>query len=137
MSINTKKGFTLVETVIALAVGIITVTMMVLIFTMGLKSIYAIKNIQELNSSAMLFLDRITYLIKRGEAFDFSTPGALRITLPDGTEEIIDATFFTDNNIDSATTNFQEMNRSIQLNFDIEKGSESFSGHTTIAKRVF
>ena len=137
MFINTKKtsGFTLMETVVALSLGMILTAMIVFVFTAGLKNIRKIKNIQTLNSSASFFLDTATYRIKRGEIFDATTPGELKFISP--TLDPINKSFFINNGADEATTTFTEFQKSIRLNFIIQKGSETFSATTTIAKRAF
>jgi type II secretory pathway pseudopilin PulG len=132
-----NSGFTLMETVIALGLGLITTALVMSVFSAGLKNIRTIKNTQVLNSSATFFLDKVTYWIKQGKKFDVSpTKNKLTITLPDNTTTIIDKMTFGNSDMD-ATTTFTLMKKSVQLNFIIQKGSEILSATTTIAQRAF
>lgn len=48
-----NKGFTLIETIIALALGLLATTMILYIFTVGLSHIRTIKNTENLHSNTM------------------------------------------------------------------------------------
>jgi len=132
-----EHGFTLIETIVALGIGLLATTMVFYIFTLGLKNIQEIKYTQALNSSAIFFLDRATYLIKQGENFDTSDSNRLIIDGGTPNEISIDNLFFTANNIDTATTTFTGMTKSIRINFIIQEGSKILSATTTIAQRAF
>jgi prepilin-type N-terminal cleavage/methylation domain-containing protein len=137
--IKNKRGFTLMETIVALGIGLLATTMIFYIFTLGLKNVEEIKNTQALNSSAIFFIDRATYLIKQGGNFSTTTDGSiekLNFFINGDSEEIASSTFGS-YDIDVTKLKFALMARSIQLTFTIEKDSKTLSGQTTIAQRAF
>lgn len=142
MFINIKKnsGFTLIETIVALGLGLITAAMVMTVFTTGLKHIRGIKDGEALNSNAIFFLNTAGYWIKQGESFQITTePSGLQkldITLPSDIKTI-DKNAFGDNDINVTKLTFTKMAKSIRLTFKIEKGSEKLEGATTIAQRAF
>ena len=133
-----EQGFTLMETIVALGIGLLANTMIFYIFTLGLKNIRTIKNTESLHSNANFFLNTLTYWIKQGKNLEVlpASPGnILEITLPDNSTTTIDKSLLEINGV-SATTTFKKMEKSIQLNFIIQKGSASTSATTTIAQRT-
>lgn len=134
-----EHGFTLMETIVALGIGLLATTMIFYIFTAGLKNIQEIKDTQILNSSAIFFIDRTTYLIKQGENFSTTTDGSIEKLnfFINGDPEEIGSSTFGSYNIDVTKLKFALMASSTQLNFTIEKGSNKLSGQTTVAQRAF
>jgi type II secretory pathway pseudopilin PulG len=133
------NGFSLIETVIALGLGMITMAMVMTIFANGLKNIRMMKDSQALNSAATSFMSTANYWIKQGKSFRVlpTSPGKiLEITLPDNSTTSIDKSILGINGI-TATTTFTKMAKSVRINFLIQKGSEILSATTTVAQRTF
>ncbi len=131
-----NKGFSLIETIIALGLGMITMAMVMGIFAQGLLYIRTMKNNQVLNASATDFINTADYWIKQGQNFDASIPGQLKITLPGGTTHTIDKSLLEVNGI-SATTTFIKMTRSVRINLFVQRGSDTLSATTALAQRSF
>ena len=133
------NGFTLIETIVALGIGLLATTMILYIITTGFGHIRAIKNAENLHSNANFSLNTLTYWVKQGKNLEVlpASPGnILEITLQDNSTTTIDKSLLEINGV-SATTTFNKMEKSVQLNFIIQKGSETFSATTTITQRAF
>lgn len=143
-----QKGFTLVEVIVGLSLGISVSIMVASVATLGLKQIRIIENNAKLHSSATFLLNTITYWVKQSNniSVDPISPSNLLITLPDlskkeikkdGSSIKIDDAIFNPNDIEVTALNFQAMPHSVQLSFSLKiTGSkETFSATTTIAQR--
>jgi len=143
---KSKSGFTLVETIVAIGIGLLATTMLFYIFTFGLRNIQTIKNTEKLHSEANFLLNTFTYWIKQGE--NVTTSGStLEIEFPDlplktitksvDDRVTLDGTPITSDDIQVTDLNFTGMSRSVQIRFTIEakNGDENFSATTTIAQR--
>lgn len=140
-------GFTLVETIVSLGLGLLVTGMILSIFTVGLSHIRNMKNNEGLHSNAVFLLNTLTYWIKQGENLSVTPPSTLEITLPDSsvkeiTKDInnditIDGTKFNTDDVELTILNFTQMARSVQINFTLKSrlGTETLSATTTIAQR--
>jgi prepilin-type N-terminal cleavage/methylation domain-containing protein len=146
LSKKNKSGFTLLETLVAIGIGLVATAVLFHIFTFGLKAIRTIQNTESLHSEANFLLNTFTYWIKQGG--NVTTSGStLEIEFPDSSITTIatssddritlDGTPITSDNIKVTDLNFTKMSRSVQIRFTIEakSGDETFSATTTIAQR--
>jgi type II secretory pathway pseudopilin PulG len=140
-----KSGFTLMETIVALGLGLLATTMILYIVTTGFGYIRAIKNAENLHSNANFLLNTLTYWVKQGKNLTASN-STLEIELPNssvktitktGDRIMLDGVPFTSDNIQVTELNFTKMSRSVQIRFTIKakSGNETFSATTTIAQR--
>lgn len=130
---NVKRGFTLIELIVGMALGLLLIVMITTVFAFGLKRIREIEQSEALHSNVLFVLNTITYWVKQGESLDTSTPGTLIITIPNlPNPKIINSATFTDNNIQIENLVFIKMAYSVRVTFNLN-GGETFT--TTIAQR--
>ena len=141
-----EKGFTLIETIATIALGILVMTLITSVANLELKNLREVKNNEILHSNAIFIFDNLDYLIKRAQSATTSAE-KLEITLLDSSTTIITADANKNITIDgiplnSSSTevknlNFSNVDKSIRvgLTLQIKNASSSFSATTTIAQR--
>ncbi len=140
------SGFTLMEVIIAMSLGILTGLMIIAIITPGLRYVRTVKRIEHLHSNAIFLLNKFDYWIKQGGDLEVVNPSTLEIKFPDNsTKELtkngenitFDGLVFNADDIEVTELNFNKLNRSVRVNFtlQIEGTDEIFSATTTIAQR--
>ena len=142
-----KSGFTLIETIVALALGSLIVFVIMSVVVSGIKQSASIKRTVKLHSEAAFLIDNLNYLIKQGK--DIEVKGVkdiLEITFIDyskkeikkeAAEIKIDNISFVDENIEVKELQFTEMASSVRIKITLESkiGGEKISISTTIAYR--
>lgn len=148
INIKNKTGFTLIETIVGVALGILVITTIMAVVTAGIIHIRVIRHFERLHSNAIFLVNTLTYWVKQGDALSVtSTPPILEIRLSppsppkivtqNGDNITIDGVVFNSNDIQLTNLAFTKMPRSVQVNFTLKtKGAnETFSATTTIAQR--
>lgn len=140
-----KKGFTLIELIVGITLGVLLIGMITTVFVYGLRHIQKIERDQVLHSNAMFILNTITYWVKQGKELDDFTPGTLNIILPDSTTKKIakngnsikidDGEPITPSNIKITDLNFIKMAHSVRVNLAIKVANSEETFTTTIAQR--
>jgi len=142
-----EKGFTLIETLAAITLGVLVMTLITSVVNSELKYLRRVKNNETLHSNAIFIFDNLNYMIKRGEPLTTAFPSeSLKIRLPDssiktiaksGTDLTINGTPFNSSNVELTNLNFLKIGKSIRMGLTLKtKKSESyFSATTTIAQR--
>jgi len=143
-----QRGFTLIEALVALAVGLVTATVFVVIITEGLQQVRSTKRIERLHANAILLSNAFSYRIKQAERISVSgLPNPiLTLTFPDsstttiaqvGDEIQIGGVSFTDIEIAVIDFTLREMTNSVRIGFTLESEGldEKLSSTTTIARR--
>ncbi len=140
------KGFTLVEVIVALGIGILIMTTFMTVTSSGFKNIRTISQTKKLHANAVYIINTLTYEIKQAENLEVLADGSeLTITRPDSTTKIIeidnnmirDGVKLNNDNVEISNLNFIRMPKSVKINFTIESvsGETSFPVETTIAWR--
>lgn len=141
-----KQGFTLIEVVVALGIGILVLTIVTSVMAPGLKNMRAISRTKQLHSNTVYVLDTLTYEIRQAKRIEVLSPSSLRITRPDATIKTImqtgdnislDGVSLNSIDVKIIGLNFTGMPRSVRVNFTIGSsgGNETFPVLTTIAQR--
>lgn len=143
-----QQGFSLIEAIIAMAVGLVTSMMFVAIITEGFQRVRAVKRIERLHANAVYLTDAFSYRIKQASFLAVSALPNEEMTLyfPDssttsialvGGEILIGGTSFTDDGIAVTDFTLSKMARSVRIGFTLKAqgGDETLSSTTTIAQR--
>ena len=146
---SSALGFTLVELIVAISIGIVVLTAFSSIFVSSLNDIRAINQTKQLHTNAVYIINTLTYDIKQAENLNVPDLSTLEIKYPDSTIKIIkidgdnitiedplnidppdkiqlnssDVEIKTSYTLDAFPVSivfFQVMQRSVQLNFTIE-----------------
>lgn len=139
-----KKGFTLVETLVAITLGVMISVAAITLFVSGLQHIQLAKRLSYLQANATFLTNTLDYWIKQSEGLETDS-SYLQITLP-GDDKLIaledsDITIngvpFNDDKIEVLSLSFNKLENSVQINFTlkVENSSEEMALQTTIAKR--
>lgn len=140
-----QSGFTLVELMVAMAVGAVVTTMLVVVATRGLRHTKSVLREERLHANATLLANVLNYWVKQASALG-GDADTLIITLPDastktiekaGTAITLDGTPITTEDVTIASANFSVFARSASLYFSLEteNGAEQFSATATAAMR--
>lgn len=147
-SAKTEHAFTLIEAIIALAIGLVTATMFVVIITEGLQQVRATKRVERLHANAIFLSNTLSYRVKQAKNTSVSASPNPVLTLrfsdsstttiaKSGSEILIGGVSFTDEGIEVTDFTLTEMANSVRIGFTLRaSGSdETFSSTTTIAQR--
>lgn len=140
---NYTKGFSLIESVIAISLGIFVAVALTTITVYGLKNAKGLKEKERLYSSANFFTQRTAYFMKQAKSFEVTPPSTLKVVLPDktiiveksGSDILIEGEKVNASGVMAENLNFTPMQRSVRINFILRSGAETFSGTTTVARR--
>ena len=80
---NTKSGFTLIEMLVALSLGVAIASIIVLVVSSGLKGIRSTKQSERLHANMAAVMDALDYWIKQGDDLIVQVPSTLEVLLPD------------------------------------------------------
>src|SRR4030043_546498 len=141
-----KSGFTLVETLVVINLGLLISVTAIAIFVSGLKQIQSARNLTDLHSNAIFLSNTINYWVKQGKNLSLPSPNVLEITLPDSSFKMItrennnltiDGSVFNLNNIEVTQLSFDKLEKSVRISFTLrmKKSGETFSLKTTISQR--
>jgi len=142
-----EKGFTLIETIATISLGILVMTLVTSVVNSQLRYLREVKNDETLHSNAIFIFDNLNYLIKRGEPLTTVFPSdSLQIKLSDssietitksGTNITINGIPFNSSKTEVTSLNFLKIGKSIRvgLTLKIKKSESYFSATTTIAQR--
>ena len=141
-----KSGFTLVETLVVINLGLLISVTAIAIFVSGLKQIQSARNLTDLHSNAIFLSNTINYWVKQGKNLSLPSPDVLEITLPDSSFKMItrennnltiDGSVFNLNNIEVTQLSFDKLEKSVRISFTLrmKKSGETFSLKTTISQR--
>ena len=151
MSINHKKnwrenGFTLLETLIALALGAMISLVIVITVSAGLKSIRDANETERLHSDSTFIAATLTYWIKQSQAMATPNPTTLNLTLFDASTKSF-ALDGVDLELDGARINtedseverieFTKLARSVRVSFTLRSPNSglTISATSTVAQR--
>lgn len=144
VSIHKKEsGFSLLETIVSLGIGLLVMIMVLTIFTKGLVEIRSINNKQVLISNADFIINNLDYLIKQAKIVSVPNPSTLNlqtistttITINGSGDIVVNGISLNTAGVKLNSLNFQKMARSVRINFELKKGGEMLSVTTTIAQR--
>ena len=141
-----EAGFTLIEAIASLALGIALATIIVLVVTPGLRHVRETKSMERLHANAVFLSNTFAYWVKQAENLTVPTPSTLEIRLPDLTAKtitktsnrvLIDGAAFTPQDVQVTALTFTKMARSVQVSFQLASptSGETLSITTTIAQR--
>jgi len=141
-------GFTLIETLVTLCLGVIVASILTVVTLRGLAVIQTTKQKERLHANAVFFFSTVSYWIKQGKSFAVPNASSIVITLSDGTTKTImknggkvtlDAVAITTDDVLVQNISFTEMTNSFRVGLDVKTSDsgEQFLGTTTIATRKF
>ena len=154
--LNKKKfGFTLIEIIIAITIGLTMIMIMAVFSAEGLKQIYLIRSQEQLNETALSITNVFTYWIKQGKDLQTPSPSPsdLHVVLRDVPEKVfsksgdfitLDGVAITSNNLRVTQLIFTPMDlvagipQSVRIEFTLQTISSSappLNIKTTIARR--
>lgn len=141
-----RRGFTLIELVVAIALAVIAITAVTVIFVSGMKNVRQIARLERLHESAILLSETLSHWVK--DAADVTTPSSstLMLALPNGATSTIaltgsaitqDGTALTPSDIDVRALSFTLMTGSVKTDFTLglTDGSETYSATSIVALR--
>ena len=145
---STAKGFTLIEVIVALSIGVLIMTMFMTVISSGFRNIRTTSQTKELHANAVYILNTLTYEIKQAESLnvDELDSSILKIKPYDSVTKTInmedesiklDGVELNNDNVEITGLEFIKMPKSVRINFTIESstGDQSLPVTTTIAQR--
>jgi len=143
---NSEAGFTLLETIISLSLGILVLSIIMAVVVPGLRNILTITRVEKLHVNGIFLLNTLTYWIKQAEDLNVPTQSKLEIKLPDspvktvtknGNSITLDNIPFNTDDIEITELTFTKMAKSVRVNLTIKAkgGEETLPITTTIAQR--
>ena len=143
---NTTSGFTLMEMLVAMALGAFVLIMLMMIMIPSFKNIRDIRATQKLHADSVQIIDTLSYYAEKATLFTVPNSSTLVISLPDGSfaTTTLNGTAITENDllmIDSDTEvtslQFKDLARSFRMSFTLKnpETGKTFSATTTITRR--
>ncbi len=149
---NFKKGFTLLELMVALGVGLMIATIVLTTVTIGLRAAQTARRMQKLHSDAIYITDQLAYWMKQSKNFVVSGSGnnTLKVTLKDDTVQtvtlqtvsgegkiIVNGIAITNSSTNVTALSFSALAKSVLINSTLQSGTTTnqYSFRTTIAQR--
>jgi len=146
---NNNKAFTLIETLVALSIGIVLATVFITVVTFSLKNARQTAQAKALHANAMAFTETLNYWGKQATDFDTSVLETLYISLPDtGVRKEFskngDTILFGDEGTTGDLTTdsvlvdslvFTPLANSIKVSFVLKSGNLELPVTTTVASR--
>lgn len=150
-----ESGFTLIELIVAMAIGTVVGLVVALVSVGGLRTLRVTKGQERLHSNALFITDTIGYWMRQAEDFTvISSPPQLTVELVDGSTKVFSlsgdneflyddpadadpATVLTTSDVEVSSLNFTELERSVRVEMTLAQsaGSESLDINTTLARR--
>ena len=143
---NTTSGFTLMEMLVAMALGAFVLIMLMMIMIPSFKNIRDIRATQKLHADSVQIIDTLSYYAEKATLFTVPNSSTLVISLPDGSfaTTTLNGTAITEHDllmIDSDTEvtslQFKNLARSFRMSFTLKnpETGKTFSATTTITRR--
>lgn len=145
-----NKGFTLIESVIAIGLGLIAVSMIISFIIPSLRHLAEIKRRETLHSNALFLLSTFNFWIRQGERVEIPDSSTVEVRLPDSSVKTIERkkdeeekfnVYLNDKilntkEVEIENLKFTQAPASIKVDLDL-KGEDgtSYSFSTTIANR--
>jgi len=147
------RGFTLIETIVGLFLGILIIIIFTDVIAWGIFKINTIKNLEKLHSNAIFLVNNFNYWIKQAENLDATSStglppyDTLNIKFPDSSTTtikkvnnsiVIGNTTSTTPDIEVQELAFTKMARSVQISLTINAtgtNNATFTAKTTVAQR--
>lgn len=144
--INKNRGFSLIETVIALSMGSFLAMMIVASLATGLKGFRELKRSERAHANAVYLGDAFQYWVKQGKKLELNGASTLEITMPDfssktialsGGRATLDGSPITSEDVEVTSLIFTKLVNSVRMSFSVKSksGDEAISLITTSAKR--
>ena len=141
-----KKGFTLLETLIALALGAVVSLVIVMTVSAGLKSIRGANETERLHSDSTFIANALTYWVKQSRAMETPDLTTLNLTLYDssvksfaldGVDLELDGARINTEDSEVADIKFTKLARSVRVSFTLRSPDSglTFSATSTVAQR--
>ncbi len=140
------RGFGLVETLMALAIGGVAAIAAIGIFSSGIKAIRGAARAERLHTNAVLIGERFAYWARRGEASTLPDLETVIFDLPGGATKTFsraggvlteDGEALTSGDVNMTALRFEKIGGTVRVAFTlfVPGAEESFSGTTTAAMR--
>jgi len=140
------RGFSIIETLIALAIGSIAALVAVGIFSSGIKAIRGSGRTERLHTNASWVGERFAYWARRGESATLPDLETVLFDLPGGVIKTLstaggafteDGTPLTSGEVRVSRLRFEKIGGTVRIAFTLELPGtgEAFSGTTTAAMR--
>ena len=149
---SSKTGFTLIEMIIAIGIGIIISTLLMLIVVNGLKHVRNAQQKERLQADALFLTNKFAYWIRQGKGIDedSSSEFKLVIILLDGSHKIFekqgdeitlrdceecDGKSLMGGQVIVTDLIFTYMEHSVKVSFELKVKDETLLVNTTLAQR--
>lgn len=151
LKISEKRGMTIVEVMISLAIGIVGAFIITTVVISGMSFVRSTRKSQRLHADASAITGIAYYWIKQAQKVEVPVPSTLEIFVPDSdpsTDILVKKVLEKSGNFvnfegvpitsDGTIVNnliFTKLERSARLAFSLQRGGETFSAMTTVAIR--
>lgn len=146
--INTARGFTLTEILIALGIGAAVALVLAVVTAQGLKHMRNTRSAGRLQANAVYLSNAFTYWIKQGLVLDVPDATTLNVVVQtatstrtvvlkkNATRVTLDGAPITSDDIQVTALSFRHLQKSVRIAFTLKTPSaQLFSATTTVAQR--
>lgn len=148
MSITThnknNRGFTLIELIIAMSIGLVISMILLFVAVSGLKYVRETRQRERLQAEAIFLVNKFAFWIKQGTQLDVPNSSELQVKLldatvktfkKDGTKILLDGEQLVSDEVLVNNLDFTEMSRSVRIHITLSQSDASFDFTTTLAQR--
>jgi prepilin-type N-terminal cleavage/methylation domain-containing protein len=143
------RGFTLLETLIALAIGAVVAGILAIVTSVGIAHIRKAKRVERLQANAVFIANAFSYWTRQGLLASTPSSTQLNLIVPtatstrvlvfkkDGNRVTLDGAALTTDDVRMERLSLRALPRSVRMGFTlrVQNGSESLSATTTQALR--
>ena len=148
--ISKWQGFTLLEVLIALTIGIIVATVFTLLVSSGFARLRASRRLERVQANMGYVAETFSYWVKQGLLLQTPSPQELRVIVPTATSSrtivfqktgmrvTMDGAALTTDDIEVTNVNFRNFQRSVRFNITARSKADpsiTLSATSTTARR--
>lgn len=141
-----RAGFTLIEVVVSLALGVVVALMILVIVSVGLKNTRSFNRVERVHAGASQFSDVLTYWVKQASDVKVPAGDELVLTLPDGTKKTfkkdgenitLEGNGILSPDVEILSLAVTKLSRSVRLSVElkVKSGEENLEFIVTAAQR--
>lgn len=141
-----QSGFSIIELLLAISIGVVVVAMVTTITAIGLKNVQASRRIEQMHSDSIYITDTLAYFAKQAKYISVPSSTNLVLTLQDSTTKTftissgkitLDGTPINNQNVTASNLNFTKQGRSVRVTFSLAAAGSTQTTNvaTTISQR--